>query len=114
MHDAVVGARKIAFLAFDFYHPRTGMREPVGAKGCRHRLFQRNDKNIFQIQHTKMDSLERLGQAEHMRRDIRQYQVGRYRRDLVKPGLPELAFDIVLDREAVTAMSLQAHVRGGP
>jgi hypothetical protein len=52
----------------------------------------------------------RAWQAEHVLRDIRQDQVGRDRRDLVQPGLAELALDIVFAGEAETAVELQAGI----
>src|SRR6478672_1189081 len=54
--------------------------------------------------------LERSRQAEDVLGDVRKNHVGRDRRDLVEARLAELAFDVVLAREAEAAMRLDAHV----
>jgi hypothetical protein len=46
--------------------------------------------------------------------EMRQDQVGRYRRHLVEPGFAELALDVVFGGEAEAAVGLQADVGGLP
>ena len=46
--------------------------------------------------------------------EVTEDQVGRYRRDLVKPGLAKLAFDVVLFGKAKAAVELYAGLGGRP
>lgn len=56
----------------------------------------------------------RARQSEHMLGQKAQNEIGRDRRDLIQPGLPELPFDVEFLGEAETAMSLNAAFRRGP
>ena len=54
------------------------------------------------------------GEAEHLRRDEARDEVVGDRRDLVEPGLAELALHVVGVDEAQPAVCVEAHIGGGP
>jgi len=53
---------------------------------------------------------ERSWQTEYVLGDIRKNEVGRDRRDLIQPGLAELALDVVFAGKAVATVGLQADI----
>src|SRR5258708_38309264 len=53
---------------------------------------------------------ERTRQVENVLGDVGQDQVGRDRRDLIQPRLPEFALDVVFAGEAEAAVELQTGI----